>query len=864
MNRESLAATKAVARRLNLRHLRAHRLRTLLTVAGIGAGVALAFSIAVIISTLLSSFRYSMRELARRAEIEVAAPDPTGLQETAVSAVERVPEVELAVPVLRSTTTVGGEEGILVLGITPEFTELFPPGLGPLARVEMEGGFGSQGRGLVLARSVAEEAGVSIGDEASVATPRGRVPAGVTGLIGGGAVGGLNGGRIALMTLEASQEMFERQGRVDSVYVVADPRRPLPEIERRIDDALAGAAVVGPPAERGRGLERIFAGLGRLTSLAGTVALFVALFVVYNTMSMSLAERRREISMALSLGATRRQIFVAYLAEAAVLGAAASAFGLVAGLALARVLVDRAVEAYAVLPLGTPGPLAAGLSQIALAGFGGVAVALAGTFFPARRVLGVAPVEALRPEAAYEWTQARATVRARTATLVAGVTGLLVGGATFVLFVLYPEIDWIPTVGAIAGLAGVSFLLPHIVPVAVRVVRPVLTGMFGTIGRLATDALARNQGRTTFTVAALVLTLGVAIGVGGALASYQSQVETTTETLIGAPIYVTAESYTGLASDQPLPGDLREELARVEGTGFVYPLRISLVSLGEHQAVLYALPVEEALQRGATTDLEAITDDPDGFLDGLEAGGVAASRFAAARLGLEAGDEVAIPTPEGEHRFEVAAIFEDVVGFDSYYIDHETYAALWSDDAADEFGVLLEEGAQVEAVKAALEDTVAAHGAPALVFDRHELLGMYMDTVEGTFSLGRGIQLAALIVAALVVANTMFTTVIERRWEMGLQRAVGMSGSQLARSVLVEAAGIGIIGGVGGAILGTATGYVMTRTMAAQFVWRIPFELPVGLALAGIAGGVAIAAAAGLFPSRAAVRTPVIEALRYE
>ena len=210
MNRESFAAARAVARRLNLRHLRAHRLRTLLTVAGIGAGVALAFSIAVINSTLLSSFRDSMLELAGRAEIEVAAPDSTGLQETAVSAVERVPGVELAVPVLRSTTTVGGEEGVLVLGVTPEFTELFPPGLGPLARVELEGGFGSQGRGLVLARGVAGEIGVSIGGNTSVVTPRGGAPAEITGLIGGGAVGGLNGGRIALMTLEASQEMFER------------------------------------------------------------------------------------------------------------------------------------------------------------------------------------------------------------------------------------------------------------------------------------------------------------------------------------------------------------------------------------------------------------------------------------------------------------------------------------------------------------------------------------------------------------------------------------------------------------------------------------------------------------------------------
>jgi putative ABC transport system permease protein len=137
-------------------------------------------------------------------------------------------------------------------------------------------------------------------------------------------------------------------------------------------------------------------------------------------------------------------------------------------------------------------------------------------------------------------------------------------------------------------------------------------------------------------------------------------------------------------------------------------------------------------------------------------------------------------------------------------------------------------------------------------------------TVEGTFSLANGIQLAALIVAIFTIANTMFTAILERRWEMGLQRAIGMSGKQLGSGVLIEAGAIGIIGGIGGAILGTGSGFVMTKAMEAQFAWQVPFRTPWALIAMSVGLGVIVAAGAGAIPSRLAVRTRIIESLRYE
>jgi putative ABC transport system permease protein len=850
-------------RSMNARHLRERKLRTLLTLAGVAAGVALVFSISVINATLLTTFRSSIRELAGAAEIEVAAADQSGLPMTTVDEVEEIEGVERAVPTLRQTTRIVGPQGaerILVLGVTPEIISLFPTESSPFGGIDLDGGFGF-GTGIVLSPSVADEVGRG---RVRLDVPSGVATLDVTGVATGGAIGVLNGGKVGVMLLPAAQAAFDRADRVDSIYVAVAADREVRAVEDDIEQRLRGSAIVGPPGERGRGLERVFSGLGTLLSLAGTVALFVALFVVYNTMSMSLAERRREMSMAMALGSTPRQLFGAFLFEALVFGIAASALGIAGGLGLAQLLVERAADAYRILPVTGAGALSVGWGQMAVAGAGGVGVALLGAYVPARRLFSVAPIESLRPEAAYEWGPSSALGVSNKAAVIVGGVGIAIAISTFAAYVLISQERWLASAGLVAGFTGITFLLPYIVPWAVGLMRAPTIAVFRTIGRIASDALTKNPGRTTFTAAALILTLSMAIGVGSALASYERQVESTADALIGAPLYVASSSFTGLTSDQPLPAEFRSKIEDIPGTGFVYPLRFSFTNVEGEQGIVFAVPAEQALNEGAETSLESITADPEAFLEGLGRGDIAISQLTAEQHDLEIGDSLSLPAPGGKRSFEIAAVYNELVSFDSVYMDYATYARIWHDDKADEFGVLLDGTSPLTEVEARLDDLVESSGLAARVYEKSELLDRILRIVEGTFSLGRGIQFAALIVAALTIANTMFTAVLERRWEMGLQRAIGMSGRQLGRSVLLEAASIGLVGGVGGALLGTASGLLMTRAMEAQFAWQIAFRPPYALIAGALAGAVVLAAAAGLLPSRAASRSSIIQSLRYE
>lgn len=857
----------AFLRRVNARHLMEKRLRTALTIGGVAAGVALVTSITVINSTLLSSVRDGIRNLAGAAEIEVAAADETGLPLDAVPEIEAVDGVDAAVPVSRTTAHLTGDAGesdTMILGVGPDFLRLFPSGLGEAGRVRLDGTLGPSARGLVLSRQVAEGLGVSIGDVVAAETPTGTVPLRVTALTSGPGISLLNGGNVGTMALPAAQEAFDKQGRVDSVYVVVEDGASVTEVDAALEDTLRGTALVGPPGERGEAFERTFESIAALTSLAGAVSLFVALFVVYNTMSIALAERRREVSMAIALGAKRSQLFAAFLGEAALLGTIASLGGVGAGILLARVLVGRAAGQFAAVGIRTTGPLAVEPWHVLLGLSAGIAVAIAGAFLPARRIMKVAPVEALRPEAGLEWARTRRGAMSTAASVALGVLGVVVclgGMAVYIETGAYP----VAVLALATGLGGVTTMLPVVVPLGVRILRGPLARLFGPTGRLAADGLAKNPGRTSVTVGSLVLTLGLVIGVGGAVESFDAQFRDFARHWYSQPLYVQTNSYTGgVESDQPLAGRFVEALERVEGVDNVLPFRYANLTADGEQVIAYVHPTTGEAREDAIEGLSVGGVESEPLVDALDRGEVVVAEQMAQRRDLERGDRIGIATPTGVREFVVGGFFNDLASFDSMYMSAETYRSHWADDRADAFGVDPEPGASIAAVESGLRETIEAEGMPARVIRKEEQIENIAATVDQIFSIAEGIQLAALLVAFLTIVNTMFTAVLERRWEFGLQQALGMGRRQLGRTVVLEAAGIGLIGGAGAVLLGAGLGVLMLLSMNFLYAFDIPYQPPWALFAISVVAGTAIAAASAIYPRRVAARLQIVECLRYE
>jgi putative ABC transport system permease protein len=843
-------------------------LRTLLTLLGVTTGVTLVVAIAVINTTLLTTVEDTARTLGGSADIEVAAPDSTGLRAEAVESIARVDGVDVAVPVVRSYTRLRGpgDAGrVLILGTTYDFHRLFHREILEEGSLQITAQSMSLD-GVFLSSDSARDLGVAAGDSIEAETPSGTVEVKMVGSFSGPLVDALETGDIGIMPLPSAQEAFERVDRVDSVYVVAEKGADVSTVQSEISDVVGPTAIVGRPGLRASGFEETLNGLAALSSLAGTVALFVSAFVVFNTMSMSVVERRREISLTLALGANRRQVIAGFVGEAAVLGLIASGVGIVCGSLLAKVMVQPGLDGLRVFSITAVAEASLEWSHVLLGVVSGLGVSMIAAYLPARRIMKVAPVEALRPQSAYQ-PQPDGSDRG------IGLPRLIVGGVMVALgIVVAPmvqsQMDTLDDAALITNAAllnmliGCTLLLPAAVRIAVFLLKWAIRRVAGVSARLAVDSLRREPGRTTVTVGALVFTLGIVIGVGGALDSYKAEWFRSARAWYGGPVHVTSPSFVSLGSDQPLPPELQRSLGSVAGVDGVHPARYRIVNIDGRQTTIYVVPyVEQMTDSGLPSYGRGFRNR---VASHLADGRIVISALASEQKGLGVGDTLKVPSPTGEASFEIGAVASDLNPLDSMYLSNEMFLEHWQAPAVDRFELTLDPGTRADEVMASVDAIAEREGIPMTVRTREELIADTFAPIDQMFSVARAIQLAALLVAALAIANTMFISVLERRWEVGLQRAVGMDGGSVKRTLLSEAGAIGLIGSLGAWMIGLIIGYLMVGDMERAYYFSFPFEIPVDLMAVTLAVGGAISLVAGAYPSRAALRTPIVEALRYE
>lgn len=562
---------------------------------------------------------------------------------------------------------------------------------------------------------------------------------------------------------------------------------------------------VGDGSVESRVHARTFDSLSQLTDLTVLAALCAAFFVVFNSMSMSLMERRGTVALLHALGATRRQVAVAVVVEALVLGLLAAVLGVAAGLALGDALVGRVAQAHPWLDRADAGSLAVTPTVVLFALGSGVVVTVLGALVPALRIAALSPTEGLSPRPSYEWRPPGRLLRRRT---------------------------WAARLPAIP------------------------------LASLAIASLAKNAARTAINVVAIACASATAIGLGTALSSFEAELTRVFMHRYGAPLYVTAASYDGLTSAQPLSPRTVRALREVPGVRGAHPLRYRILDLAGEPAIVASASVVDQARAGVETPLlDTRAPSRSRLVEGLRSGGVVPSRYTAERHGLEIGSRVALPLSPTARSVEVVGISDGVLSLDSMYMDSGAYAALAGDRTADRVAIVPEGGTAAAAVGRRLSGFVASRGIDAVVETRAEVIDRVGANVRAMFSLARTLPLAAILIAALLVANTMFTSVAERRWELALCRALGMARAQVRAMVLAEALAIGALGALAAVAAGHGLAAALLAAVEGRYAWSIPYELQPGLAAAVAAVGIASAGAAAVLPARAAARTPIAEAL---
>ena len=836
--------------RLAVRSLRARPLRAGLSALGVALGVAVLVAGLATNAGIDASVRGTVRDLVGRADLRVVAFGETGLSAETVAAIAGTPGVAVAAPALeRRTYLVSGLAAadalpppVTILGIDPTVDGQ----LHDLSLVAGSALLHPDEPSALITERLAGQDGLTIGSALTIQGAGDPVVYRVSGIIEGDGPLAASLGRTVIVPLRTAQIAFAETGvtRVDiGLAAGTGPAAASAALESRL---VAEPYVLSSPQELAAALRASTTDFQATTALIAAVALFAGAFLIFNTLSMTVAERIREIGLLRAAGASRGQVMSFMLTQALALAVVGSLLGLLLGALLAVVMVAF-VRTVGSVTLEQP---ALPLDTVAVALLVGIGVTLAAALEPARRASRIQPVEALK--ARLDLPAARtARLRWLVAVFVAvALVGVIVlpraaGGAGIAeALIVY------------AVLLVATLLIPLILPAVARIAGVPFAIVFRVEERLARSAVVRDRSRTALTLGGLTIGLAMIVALGGVGQHARSAAASWIADVVPGELVVT--SIRPIAPDEGVAADLT---ASVPGIAHISPIATFDVALRGTRTDAAAVVGSDMAADGR---LVFTAGDRGTALAALDSSGATIVPAALAdRLGLVVGQVLTIPTVDGRTLdLRVAGIVERSIPGRT----GETMLVGWGDASAS-LGVA---GADVFALRFAPDAPGSARAALQAKASELALEVVPLDRIEGAINdaLGRvfglfdALAAIAVLIAALGIVNTLTMNVIERVREIGILRAAGMTRRQVWRSVVVEAGVLGLAGALLGIVLGLAVGALMVVLAGGRLdvAGGVPWPI-VGLALVL---GIVVAMLAAAYPARIASRLSIIRALQYE
>jgi putative ABC transport system permease protein len=599
----------------------------------------------------------------------------------------------------------------------------------------------------------------------------------------------------------------------------------------------------------------MLAGYTIMVSISSAFALFIGMFIIYNSFAIAVTQRRSEIGILRALGATRRQVRWLFLGESAVLGCVGSLLGLGLGMLIAQAtsaaISGIAGDLYGVAQQATE--VATRPVVLALAVLAGVATSLVAAVVPARNAANVDPVQALQKGQYQVVSVQESRVRVILAAVAGGVA---------VACLTATERRPLFYAGYAFALAGAVLLAPLVSARLARTLRPVLTFLRPVEGALAADSLIQAPRRTSATVLALMLSLALIVAFAGmARASYGSVVDWM-QTSLNPDLFVMPSPRLDLRTLR-FPADMAAEIKAVPGVERVQMYRNGRITFRGVPVMAVALEMESV---AATARSRPVSGDAAKMYHQAAAGeGVIVSDNLAQRLQLGFGEILEIPAPYGTIRLPIVGIIVDYTDQQgAVFMDRTLWVRHWQDDSVNDFRVFLAPDAAMADVRQRIVDRYAGE-RQLFVLTSDESRSYVLRITDQWFGLMTVQVAVAVFVAILGIVNTLTVSIADRRRELGVLQAVGALRGQIRRTIWLEALAVATLG----VILGCAVGalnlyYVLDIVQRDVAGLRLDYEYPVTTVLTLIPAILGAAFAAAIWPAESALRMPLVEALEYE
>ena len=862
-----------------LRHLLDERLRAATTVVGIALGIAVIVAVRLTNASSVRGFAAALELVSGRTSLEVVSASGS-FDELLLRGLEWLRDYGDVSPIIDgevvALTPEGGSERLRLLGVDilrePPFREYTLSG--------SEVASGSQNflerladpHAMILTDKFGRAHGLRVGDAVRLVTGDTVREFTVRGLLSDEGPARLLEGHFALMDIAAAQLALDRLGQLDRVDLRLAGSGDVREAATAIAKRLPPGLLVQRPAERTEQVEKMLQAFHLNLEALSYIALLVGLFLIYNSVSVSVISRREEIGMLRALGVTRRGVTALFLGEAAVLGSLGCVAGVVGGRLLANAaihLTATTVQTLYVAAAAAPPQLT--IREIAFACALGLPLATVAGAIPALEAAGIPPVAAIqlgpKPDTTVGAVSSVVSAFRRTSSS-RGRAGSLFAPAVLLSLAWWmarqPAIGGRPIFGwgaAVLTVLGAAFVVPAVLRGLTRLVTAVLQRWFLLDGWLANANLSAGINRVGISVAALAMSLSMMVAIAVMIGSFRETVQYWIGQTLKADLYLSASIRPSRQSDFTISPEVEDGIRQHPSVAAVDRFRredalfegapITLAA-GDYNVVLrYGNLLFKAPADGRAATRQAIGQDA-----------VVVSEPFAIRHHRNVGDKIQLMTPNGPVSFRIAAVYYDYSADRGIVVlDHRTFARHFGARRPTSLQVYLRPGHSPDAVRADIL---------GLLGDRHRLFIQTNATLrrevlrifDSTFAITYALEGVAIVVAMMGVATTLLTVILDRRREIAVLRLVGTARGQITGMIVVEALMIGAVSQAIGIVVGMGLSLILIFVINVQsFGWTIQWHMPWMFLVQSSLLILVATVLAGCIPARRAARIEFVEQL---
>ena len=842
--------------RLGLRYISRRLFQSMLFVLGVALGVAVVIAIDIANASASRAFTLSSESIVGRASHQLVG-GPNGFSSALYTRLRLELGIKRSAPVVSELARISGsEQALRLLGVDPLVEAPFRPYLAG----EEETDFAALNRiiaepgSVIISDSLAERLNLSLNDQIELSAAGRFSNAQIAGILKASD----NSSRQALDDLiitdiATAQEFIGGAGRLSRIDLILEDA----DVARVRAILPTGVALVS--VKEDNALDQMIAAFEINLQSMSMLALVVGLFLIYNTVTFSVVQRRQVIGIMRSLGTTKGQVFAFILGEALMLGTVGTVLGMALGIIFGRGAVSLVSQTISDLyfAVNVRGISIDGLTLFKAACIGLLA-SLAAAFFPS--------LDATRTPPAGVMKRSNQEERTRRLLPTLSLTALLLTLLGFLLLQLPDASLYLSFAALFCIIVGGALFTPAALLLLMRLLLPVCGALFGVLGRMACRAVVRSLSRTSVAVAALTIAVSVIVGVSAMIGSFRNTVSDWLDNSLGAQIFVSpplfSSNYASVDVDR-LVVNIALALDGVQAVSSARHVAVSAPAYPDLPPVnLLASDFDIA---GDQRRFKWSTVSAADHQQALDAGLVMVSEPFAYRRGIDAdNNRISLLTDSGEHSFEVFGVYYDYsTDQGTVYMARAVYDQYFADPFISSLGIFTAPDADIAAVIDGLREALVDYDL--LIQDNAGLRRGALEVFDRTFAITIALRALTTLVAFIGILSALMALQLEHTREYGTMRATGMTGGQLTRFTLIQTGLMGVVAGILALPIGTVLSLVLIFVVNERsFGWTMQFSLLPGEYLEAFLVALLAAILAGVYPALRLARLQPAEALRSE